>query len=603
VEYRAIREKHMRRLIALSAVAAASVLATLGGCADVEVRTRSSGASALIEVHRVVPAEEIAPLARAPACCATLAELPFESPPREGPRTVVLDASAPAFEFATGKSFFAAWRLPAARPIEVQVVSRAAAPAAVRLIDPNRKILNPALVVLDAQFNVRRTVQAPDGLTLKVYRPDMQVEGVFEITAPPDDAAYLVLLTTDALRAYTTTIRGVRIDGFTPVGAVDVAIRVLPGVTPPVRFRARATPTASGSAPRFTSQAGELLVHEGGVSFLEEQGGRYVSTFAMPFDRIVSARVEFPLLLAERALVEGVAAPGAPVTLHGFELQRERLDEASSPYTEAERFRGFATLVGQRIEPGWRREPVVVTAAVGSPAVEFLDPPRVPSGAASRIGEQAGSAGLLTAGVCGICQTGLCPPELLLACAGLFAVGAAIGGSLGIASEAIAGGFKAPPQPAGLAAQHVEATAPGVRTASAELLAQEALRECIARRGRDAPVWVDQGRGAVFVAGDAEARYGLEATVTRVALQPRGTPGQPIAEAPVQLLANGEVVFSDRREARTERRSIAWQGPSHTLAEWTAPDAAALRRSLGEACEGLASAALREADGLWRKWR
>jgi len=59
-----------------------------------------------------VPPDELKALAQAKPCCASLAELPFRPIEREGLIKLEIGSDSPAFVFDSGKSFFAAFRLP-----------------------------------------------------------------------------------------------------------------------------------------------------------------------------------------------------------------------------------------------------------------------------------------------------------------------------------------------------------------------------------------------------------------------------------------------------------------------------------------------------------
>ena len=581
-------------------------LALLAGCADFEVKPPASGFGPFT-VRRHVPAAELQALARAPSCCAALAELPYRPLDREGSLALKIGPDSPAFGFDTGKSFFAAFRLPDwPRPLEIRVTSRAEVPLLempllLAGMESNRPVFSPALLVLDAQFRVKRIMHEPEGLAVKTYaqpgggQGEVQVEGAVYIAEAPEDAAYLVILTTDELRARSVLSAGVTIDGFSPQGSIELEARSVPFVRLPVHYRGPAMQIEPGHAlsGALFWRANTLLISENGVHYLEQQDGRYLERWTLPFASLVTARVDVPFMLDARLELDAVAHPGEPPQRRTVAVPPPR---GESTYS----MRRLAPIVVAGIPAGWYREPLAITAAPDAPVVEFRDAHAVASGAGSRVADSAMAGGVVTAGVCGICQTGLCPPEVLLPCAGLFAIGAAVGGAVGIGGELFGGGFKPPAQPPALPAGQVQAAAPVLRSAAGALMAQAALRECTLRRLADGEAWVAQGRRAVPEPRAEAARFVVQAAVQRVALVSNGRPGQAVEEIPVRLVVEGGFVFRDTLRGREEQRPAAWRGPSYTLTEWSAPDGRVLQTALRDACDGLADAILGAAEPLWR---
>lgn len=554
------------------------------------------------EARRHVPAETLERLAQAKPCCDSLAQLPYRALDREGEFSLDIDHQSPAFQFDAGKSYFAAFRLPEwPRPLEIRITSQALAPLAVRVIDSNRPVFSPALLILDARFRPKRMVQEGAGLTLKAYGrqtggPELQVQGELYLSEPPEEAAYLVILTTDELRARKARSTDVTMEGFSPVGNVALEARSVPFVAPPVSYRGRAVlvdrERDGAAAGLFIFRPDTLLVSGNGVHYLAHAEGRYIERLRIPFESIVSARFvdrvfresELQLLTAER--------PGAPTKRLAFALVPAREESIAA-------LRRIEPIIAERIPTGWYAEPIALIAASNAPVVEFRDPQPASSPAGSRVADTAIKGGLITASVCGVCASGICPPELLLPCAGLFAVGAAVGGAVGIGGELLSGRFRESQAPAPLPADQMQAATPAFHGAAGSL-GQAALRECVARQITARDPWAHQGRVATVQARADTARFILETAVHRVALVPRGQPGQSLADIPVQLVIEGAIALRDAALGREEQRAVSWEGPSYTLAEWSASASADIERAMLAACEGLAASMLRIAEPLWR---
>jgi len=123
------------------------------------------------------------------------------------------------------------------------------------------------------------------------------------------------------------------------------------------------------------------------------------------------------------------------------------------------------------------------------------------------------------------------------------------------------------------------------------------------RRTSGTNLWVFQGRVATLEPRTEAARFVVETAVHRVALVSKGQSGQPVADVPVQLVVEGGLVFRDTAQKREEQRPATWQGPSYTLAEWSAPDGQVLQAAMREACDGLAASILQMAELFWRAAR
>jgi hypothetical protein len=412
------------------------------------------------------------------------------------------------------------------------------------------------------------------------------------------NAAYLVVLTTDELRSLNAVSNGERIHGFSPIGTVELEIRSAPFLALPVHYRGAAMLVDPGrplSGDLFW-RANTLFIDSNGLHYVEDVDGRWIERLSIPNTKLVAARVRVPFASNARLELDTAQGPGSPLVRHTFAI----LPPLGSSAYELDHVAG---IVAQGIASGWHAERVSVVAATTAPVVEFRDPPTLSSGAGSRIADKALAGGVVTAGVCGICQTGLCPPQMLLSCAGLFAVGAAIGGAVGVGGELLAANAPAAPKAPTLSAQQVQGASPVVSSAAGTMLGQEALRACMQRRAAEGDAWVAQGRRAELALESGSAPFVLEAAVQRVSLVPMGQPGQAVDDLPVQLLVDGKVVLRHAppgpQEAREWQRTVSWQGPSYTLVQWSAPDGRVLQDSLRGACEGLAESLLRQAQALW----
>ncbi len=91
-------------------------------------------------------------LAEAPICCDTIADFPFQPLPASFNGNVTLDASAPAYRFDGGKSFFRAFALPRdSKSFEIRLFSQA-----------GDTVLAPSVMLLDSQFRMTRLLDADD---------------------------------------------------------------------------------------------------------------------------------------------------------------------------------------------------------------------------------------------------------------------------------------------------------------------------------------------------------------------------------------------------------------------------------------------------------
>src|SRR5690606_192200 len=91
-------------------------------------------------------------LAAASPCCERIEQFPFQDIPVNFSASVLIDTSAPAFEFNSGKSFFRAFALPRdGKSFEIRLYSQA-----------GDTVLAPSAMLLDAQFRMTRLLNADD---------------------------------------------------------------------------------------------------------------------------------------------------------------------------------------------------------------------------------------------------------------------------------------------------------------------------------------------------------------------------------------------------------------------------------------------------------
>ena len=141
-------------------------------------------------------------LSQANSCCANVANFPYTAIPADFDDLVVIDGSSPVYQFADGKSFFAAFQLPQnSGDLRISVAAQ---------ID--KTVFKPKIVMLDAQFRVTRVIDD----SIFHYEPQKlidgdRIEGVFSVdrtyAGNPNNETYMVLYTPeDQLAALTKTI-------------------------------------------------------------------------------------------------------------------------------------------------------------------------------------------------------------------------------------------------------------------------------------------------------------------------------------------------------------------------------------------------------------
>jgi hypothetical protein len=127
-------------------------------------------------------------------CCKSMSEFKFAPLAMTDEKEVALGAESPAFTFQSGKSYFAAYRLPAwSAPYQIRAESQ----------DGNTRggLLSPSALLLDSDFRVVRSFNVATG-------PDATRPNVLHIFVNEADAAeqYLVLFTARASGGFNTLL-------------------------------------------------------------------------------------------------------------------------------------------------------------------------------------------------------------------------------------------------------------------------------------------------------------------------------------------------------------------------------------------------------------
>ncbi|PJG59061.1 MalM family protein [Aeromonas cavernicola] len=140
-------------------------------------------------------------LNNASVCCSHISKLQYQPLAAGKAQLVAIDGNSPVFAFPEGNSYYAAFKLPThSGDLKITVAG---------LID--QTVFNPSVLLLDAQFNVTRTI----GADIISYQPARlldgdRVEGVFTVdrsyVGNPNNETYMVIYTTQATLADETQI-------------------------------------------------------------------------------------------------------------------------------------------------------------------------------------------------------------------------------------------------------------------------------------------------------------------------------------------------------------------------------------------------------------
>ncbi len=583
----------------------------IGACVSASLVAACASESGLREIvplgERTPPAALVSALASAPVV--PLSGLQYVPLLPLSETATRIDVQSPAVDLPGGRSFVAAFRIAdLPRPFAVEVGSqRSAEPGTLLgwMPDLRQGVLAPVVHVLDAKFNVLRTL-LPEG-----PRSACEHNGLadayqirFVVAEPEAQAAFLVVATTDALRAQRAiSVCGLPRNGLSPTGDIRVAVAALP-VSGSLLMQADAT-LFDGVRHRaersllksITQSAGVLLLGEHGLAFAQRSGlatarSPYVTRIELPYASIASAQVD----------MDGGSAYAPTLTLRYIDPATHAPRWANLEITPLSLLPEMANAIASRLGQDRLREDVAISLPQTVPGLDFEVAGRGPLG---RVGEWAAAGGLTTAGVCGICGALPCPPEALVTCAGLFSAGAAVGGLVGSGVELVQWARGQRPPIPDVKQRLFETTA----TEGAQRFDLAALRACVdeALSPPGAATWRVQGRDAVARLSDAPARAGADGLwearveLSRIALVAAGGPGQEPQEVPVRLRIEGRLTLVDNG-APQRASPLQWESVAYPLQAWVGTGAGARTSvELQSACSAVAAAVVRMTQQGWRE--
>lgn len=507
-----------------------------------------------------------------------------------------IDAQSPVVVLPGGRSFVAAYRIDALpRPLAIEVASqRSAEPGSALGVLPDFRfgVFAPVVHVLDARFNPVRTL-LPEG-----PRAECQHNGYadvyrvrFAIDEPADRAAYLVVATTDALRAQEgVLVCGLARRGLSPVGDITLSATPLP-MSGRVLLQAEATlfdgvrhASDRSLAQEALQSPGLLLVGEAGIMFVQRSG---LGTSTSPY----AVRASLPYAMIASVQVDTGAGGG-----RGRALTLRYLD----PVTRAPRWasvdiaapvvRGdVVAAIEPFVAPGRLREDVAIELPRTTPVIEFIEST---GGALARVGEAATAGARATAMPCGLCAALPCGAEAIAACASLASIGAVAGGVIGTGVELVQQvRGQRPPLP-----DAVGTLAGSGVTEAARPFDTDALGACVndALAAPGAAAWRVQGREAVARIADAtptadvQGQWRSMVEWSRIVLISAGKPGQEPRLVPVRLRVEGRLTLVDNGQA-LRAVSLRWESEAWPLEQWMGADAQGRTAiELRAACRALA---------------
>jgi hypothetical protein len=578
-----------------------------------------------------------------PASRGDLSQLVYQDLPDDGVLAIHFDSSAPAHEFASGKSVYSAWRLAgASQPFSLKVDGDPADRKILKRFLPFADDLLPVppmqleVLLLDAQFHeITRlhdkgtlTVQFPTsgGRTTTLIRNHQ----VFDVAATTPPAEYLVLLTSDAARHSAARVtKGFalfdmtyRFENFSPFGVVR-AYMYTPGI-PGEHISLRLSAGHMAGKPKRNPLSGK-----GKIAFgLELLFGERTAYIAYPVNAYSSRKGQRVLLQFNydqlRELRTGNNAGGLHwVTLGIADKAVESIREQSLLFPDAatasEAAAAFADRAGiAPSAPAPERQRLGVSAAQDQTSVEFAKPPG--GSAWSRVGDKAMAGGVILASPCALCQMGGCTPDILAPCALLFSTGAAVGALTSAGKELISGGFfQANGKPIATASEQL----PRIDAASRVLLDQTGLRDCLldAARAHSPAVglpmfqahdqtWSAQleplppapGNPAKTHADLADQGYNalLESHLQKLVLLPESFQGRIQPDSPVSLRLEAGLRWLDLPSGDVVGRGdFGFTSDAHPLNEWTRNDNRVLKETLLLACRHLGGQMLLRAKAMW----
>ncbi|MFN7572586.1 MAG: hypothetical protein ACK5TK_14225 [Betaproteobacteria bacterium] len=195
----------------------------LGGCVPPNVVVTKSG----FDIN--TPQEKLEALAAAPVCCRQFSEM--KAIPLQDDLQIELDARSPAFQFPSGKSFFAALTIDKnflGKTLQVRAYATLRLDTyfglAITLLDGNYRVL----AVYDSIDGLRHNRYAGDAIKIR----DAYIERVITL---PSEARYVVVHTTDALMRVYALDGMYYFNSIGPSGTVKYRRQLMP--TGEVRFR------------------------------------------------------------------------------------------------------------------------------------------------------------------------------------------------------------------------------------------------------------------------------------------------------------------------------------------------------------------------------
>ena len=581
-------------------------------------------------------------LAAMPASRGDLSQLVYQDLPDDGVLVIHFDAKAPAHEFASGKSVYSAWRLAGApQPFFLKVEGDPPDRKILKLFLPFADDLIPVppmqleALLLDGQFREitriegkgKLTVQFPsgDGGTSTVIRNHQ----VFEVAVTTQPAEYLVLLTSDAARRTTASVRKDfvlfsrthRFKDFSPFGEIR-AYMYTPGI-PGEHISLRLSASHMAGKPKRSR-----LPRKGKIEFpLELLFGERAAYVAHPVSAYSGSKGQRVLLEFSYDRVRELRA-GADRGLHWITLgvtdkTAEAIEEQTLLFFDAATAMEATTAFADRTgiapsAPSPEHQRLAVAANQGETSVGFADPPG--GSAWSRVGDMAMAGGVVLAAPCALCNAGGCTPDLLAPCALLFSAGAAVGAITGAGKELISGGFfRADGKPVASASEHV----PRIDTASRILLDQTGLRDCLldaahvnspatglpafeapgqTRFAQLEPVTLAPNNRARTYADLTGQGYDalLESRLQKLVLQPEMLQGHIEPDSPVSLRLEAKLSWLDLPSGDIANREVfGFISEVHPLKEWTSDDNHLLKETLQRACVDLGGQMLLRAEQMW----
>nr|WP_242533425.1 MalM family protein [Niveibacterium umoris] len=537
-----------------------------------------------------------AALAKAPDCCASLAALPYATLAEAGTRSLTISPSSPAYAFDSGKSFFAAYRIAELkRPAEIVVASqRSAEPGSTLQLWPDFRMLafEPTLLVLDAQFRIRRRITAdpPDSACATQARADVFAARV-DLVEPPDAAAYLIVLTTaDALARDGQQVCGVVRHGLSPVGALRVDVSRIEIDERQLHFRVPVSwhpglrdAGGLGLLGSLVDESGWLWLGEKHLYFLTRHGDVLRPQLSLPYTALRLARSD---ATQHPAMLVVATEEAGKLRFEGFSAAPAARDALTTA----------AAWLGDQVPLGRIDEAVEISIADTLPVIS-VEPGS--SGFLSRLSDAALVGGSLVALPCALCQTGVCTPEMLLSCAALFSTGAVAGGVVASGQELLA---RAQGRSQGPAEVPTHAAITLHKTPALDATSLRACLQAALSQGGAEP-WRDQGiTGHPHLkASAAPATPSMQLALEGIAFVPEGATPADVNELPVRLHLRGHWAWVRAGDATPRHLPLTWQSDVHPLRAWLGDSPPVLRDTLDTACRDIATQTIATAAAQWRR--